>query len=110
MAGVAGGMNEVILICAADYFTGAILLNKLVCPAEKVISWRSSIHGIKRSAMETAVLQRQALAGWKEARHELWKFIDDTTILVGHALQHDLEVLRMIHLALWIRQSLREMR
>lgn len=97
MAGVVGMMSKVILICAADYFTGAILLNKLVYPAEKVISWRSSIHGIKRSTMETAVLQGQTLAGWKEARQELWKFIDDTTILVGHALQHDLDVLRMIH-------------
>jgi DNA polymerase III epsilon subunit-like protein len=97
MAGVAGMVNEVILICAADYFTGTILLNKLVCQAEKVTSWRISIHGIKRSVMETAVLQGQTLAGWKEARQELWKFIDDTTILVGHALQHGLDVLRMIH-------------
>lgn len=98
MAGVIGGKNEVILVCAADYFTGAVLLNRLVSPTEKVIGWRTSIHGVSKSAMQTAISQGQALFGWEQARHELWKLIDDHTILVGHALQHDLDVLRMIHL------------
>ena len=47
--------------------------------------------------MEEAVSQGQALAGWAGARAELWKLIDQDTILIGHALQHDLDVLRMAH-------------
>lgn len=97
MAGVMGGDNAVILICAADYFTGAILVNKFVIPEEKVIGWRTEIHGINKSTVLSASSRGQALAGWKGAREELWKCIDDETILVGHALQHDLHVLRMIH-------------
>jgi DNA polymerase III epsilon subunit-like protein len=97
MARVKGGGSEVILICAADYFTGAVLLNRLVCPVEDVVDWRTQIHGITPSTIQTAILEGQALAGWKQAREELWKCVDKDTILVGHALHHDLEVLRMIH-------------
>jgi len=97
MAGVTGGQNELILLCVADYFTGAILLNRLVSPTQRVTDWRRKIHGVTASVMELAIRQGQALAGWREARDELWKFIDGDTILVGHALHHDLDVLRMIH-------------
>jgi DNA polymerase III epsilon subunit-like protein len=97
MAGVAGGASEVISICAVDYLTGAVLLNKLVCPTGKVTSWRSSIHGITKATMLAAVASGEVLAGWNSARQEVWKLIDDNTILVGHALQHDLDSLRIIH-------------
>jgi DNA polymerase III epsilon subunit-like protein len=97
MAGVAGGASEVISICAVDYLTGAVLLNKLVCPAGKVTNWRSSIHGITKATMLAAVGSGETLAGWNSARQEVWKLIDDSTILVGHALQHDLDALRIIH-------------
>ena len=97
MAGVAGGANEAVSICAVDYLTGAVLLNKLVCPTGKVISWRSGTHGITKVAISAAVASGEALAGWEGARQEVWKLIDDSTILVGHALQHDLDVLRIIH-------------
>ncbi|CZR60604.1 related to RNA EXonuclease [Phialocephala subalpina] len=97
MAEVKGLRSEVILICAVDYFTGAVLLNSLVSPGETIRDWRTEIHGITSSAMDWAISQERALAGWKEAREELWKLIDQNTILVGHALQHDLDVLRMVH-------------
>ncbi|KAL3418105.1 exonuclease [Phlyctema vagabunda] len=102
MVGVFGGRSEVISICAADYFTGAVLLHRLVEPTQRVIAWRSSIHGISKSRMQAAISQASqgqdaVLTGWQEARSEMWKLIDDDTILVGHALQNDLDVLRMIH-------------
>lgn len=86
MAQVKGLRSEVILICAIDYFTGAVLLIRLVRPGERVRDWRTKIHGITDAAMEKAVSQGHALAGWTEARAELWKLIDQDTILVGHAL------------------------
>jgi DNA polymerase III epsilon subunit-like protein len=97
MAGVKGLRSEVILICAVDYFTGAVLLNSLVSPGEKVRDWRTEIHGITSSAMDRAISQGRVLTGWRAAREELWKLIDQNTILVGHALQHDLDVLRLVH-------------
>jgi DNA polymerase III epsilon subunit-like protein len=97
MAGVKGLRSEVILVCAVDYFTGAVLLNRVVDPGEKVRDWRTKIHGITEAAMKAAVSSGQALAGWAGARAELWKLIDQDTILIGHALQHDLDVLRMVH-------------
>lgn len=36
-------------------------------------------------------------ASWREARNTLWEFMDDSTILVGHSLNFDLEVLGMCH-------------
>lgn len=97
MAGVAGGASEPVSICAVDYLTGAVLLNKLVCPTGKVTSWRSSIHGVTKAMMLAAVADGEALAGWNGARQEVWNLINDSTILVGHALQHDLDTLRIIH-------------
>ncbi|KAI1345680.1 ribonuclease H-like domain-containing protein [Xylaria sp. FL0043] len=97
MVGVVGGAGEVVSVCAADFVTGAVLVNRLVRPGQQIIQMRSSIHGITKSALDKATAQGQALAGWKGARLELWKYIDADTILVGHALQHDLNALRMIH-------------
>ncbi|KAI0118344.1 ribonuclease H-like domain-containing protein [Nemania sp. FL0031] len=97
MAGIAGGGSEVILLCAIDFFTGAVLINRLACPRVAITDMRTGIHGITKSSLNTSTSQGQALAGWGEARSELWKYIDDKTILVGHALEHDLGALRMIH-------------
>jgi DNA polymerase III epsilon subunit-like protein len=97
MAGVAGGSSEAILLCVTDYFTGAILLNRYVCPREPITQIRSSIHGISESTLENAIRQGQTLWGWEGARSELWKYIDSNAIIVGHALEHDLDALRMIH-------------
>ncbi|MCJ1463420.1 hypothetical protein MMC07_002027 [Pseudocyphellaria aurata] len=97
MAGLSNGRSEVILLCVADYFTGETLINSLVSPNEKVVDWRTRFSGVSRKAMADAEAQSKTLKGWQEARHELWKYIDADTILVGHALQNDLDVLRMIH-------------
>jgi DNA polymerase III epsilon subunit-like protein len=97
MAGIASGASEAILLCVTDYVTGALILNRFVCPREKITQMRSSIHGISKSTLDDAISQGQALPGWEGARSELWKYIDDNTILVGHALEHDLDALRIIH-------------
>jgi DNA polymerase III epsilon subunit-like protein len=97
MVGTADGAGEAIFLCVADYITGAVLINRFVYPSKKIIQMRSSIHGITKSTLDDAVSQGQALSGWKGARAELWKYIDDRTVLVGHALEHDLDALRIIH-------------
>lgn len=97
MAGVTGGASEAILLCVTDYITGGVLLNRYVCPQESITQMRTPIHGISKSTLGDAIRQGQTLSGWKGARSELWKYIDSNTIIVGHALEHDLDALRMIH-------------
>jgi hypothetical protein len=97
MAGVQGGMSEVVLICAVDFMTGATVLKTLVSPTRPVVDWRSRISGVTSVAMAAALTRGAALDGWRAARRQLWQYIDAETILVGHALQHDLESLRIIH-------------
>lgn len=97
MVGVKGGRSELALLSAVDYITGEVLINTLIYPKEKVVDWRTRFSGVTPSAMSLAKSQGQTLNGWEEARAELWKHIDMETILVGHALHHDLDVLRMIH-------------
>ncbi|KAJ3455188.1 hypothetical protein MRS44_013788 [Fusarium solani] len=97
MAGVEGGRSEVVSICAVDFFTGEILMNSLVKPREPILEWRSHIHGITPSIMSIAVTLRQALDGWEAAREELWKHVNEHTVLVGQSLQNDLKALRVVH-------------
>jgi hypothetical protein len=47
--------------------------------------------------MAAATALGKTLEGWKGARTKLWKHVDMDTILVGHALQNDLDALRIIH-------------
>lgn len=97
MAGVAGGMSELILLCVADYLTGETLIDSLVSPTKKVVDWRSQVSGVTLTKMAVAEARRRTLKGWQEARNELWRYIDSDTILVGQSLHHDLDVLRIIH-------------
>ena len=97
MAGVRGGMSEVILFCVADYLTGETVMNILIRSTIPVIDWRTRVSGVTPAAMAAATAQGQTLNGWREARRELWNHIDADTILVGQSLQHDLDALRMIH-------------
>ncbi|KAI5819292.1 ribonuclease H-like domain-containing protein [Pyronema omphalodes] len=97
MAGVKGGQGELIQLVAVDFVTGKTLINTLVAPTQPIIDWRSWISGVTKQDMDYAIRMGKALNGWQEARKELWKHIDSETILVGHALNHDLDALRMIH-------------
>ena len=97
MAGLSNGMDEVIVLSAVDYLTGEILINTLVRPRERIMDWRTRWSGVTSGHMKHAISRGTALNGWQEARDEMWNFIDEDTVLVGHALKGDLEVLRMIH-------------
>jgi len=47
--------------------------------------------------MNRAIRNGEALAGWQAARQELWNFVNADTIIVGHAVKNDLDVLGIIH-------------
>jgi len=58
---------------------------------------RTIIHGIKSKTLDEVLVSGSAFKGWSQARAEHWKYIDEHTILIGHSLHNDLEVLRMLH-------------
>ncbi|OQE72197.1 hypothetical protein PENNAL_c0098G10919 [Penicillium nalgiovense] len=47
--------------------------------------------------MSSAVASGAAFRTWQEARDKLWELMDDSTVLVGHSFQFDLELLGMSH-------------
>lgn len=97
MVGLWKNTDCVALVCAVDVLTGETLLNTYVDPVSKVLAWRSTVSGVTRQSMSEAIEQGQALRGWVAAREALWEFIDAETIIVGHALQNDLNVLGIFH-------------
>ncbi|KAH6722074.1 ribonuclease H-like domain-containing protein [Leptodontidium sp. MPI-SDFR-AT-0119] len=98
MAGVVGNATgEPILVCAIDYVSGATILNHYVFPSQPINQMRSQFHGVTKETLHNAHSQGLTLAGWEGARTELWKHIDENTILIGHALDNDLSALRIIH-------------
>lgn len=96
MVGVNGG-QDVVSVGAVDYLTGEVLVDKLVNPSQQVTQWRSQVTGITKAKVMEAVSQGTALHGKNGARAELWKYIDSDTILIGHCLHYDLDVLGIVH-------------
>lgn len=100
---MAGGWNgdgfveQLIQLTAVDYLSGEILISTLVAPTMDIRQWRSSIHGIKRGMMAEALANGTALVGSRQARAALFELMDNNTILVGHALHNDLNVLKIAH-------------
>jgi DNA polymerase III epsilon subunit-like protein len=99
MVGVAYeyGSSEIARVSAIDFLTGEILMDRLVQPMKPVTDWKTEFSGITAAMMDVAVTTNVALKGWPAARAELWKYVDAHTILVGHALNHDLSGLGIIH-------------
>ena len=97
MAGVVGRRGEVVRICAVDYLTSEVLIDTLVNPIERIVQWRTKYSGVSRSMLAHAKARGRTLNGWKEARAELWKYMDANTILIGQSLNNDLDPLRMVH-------------
>ncbi|KAE8414256.1 ribonuclease H-like domain-containing protein [Aspergillus pseudocaelatus] len=89
--------REVAFLSAVDFLTGEVLINNYVRPTGKVTDWTTRISGITPATMAEAVARGQALDGWQSARQELYKYIDAQTVLIGHSLNHDLDVLGIYH-------------
>ncbi|KAK7972615.1 ribonuclease H-like domain-containing protein [Apiospora saccharicola] len=97
MAATRVSESELISICALDFFTGEVLVKSLVEPPLPIVQWRSNIHGITPTVMAVARANGQTLNGPQGARSELWKHVGEDTVIIGHALGHDLDALRIAH-------------
>ncbi|EKV05362.1 RNA exonuclease, putative [Penicillium digitatum] len=97
MVGVSERRKELAFLAVADLLTGDILINKFVNPTNIVQNWYTRSSGVTCAGMKAAVKNNVVLSGWRAARATLFEFMDRSTILVGHALQNDLNVLGVIH-------------
>ncbi|KAL9600447.1 MAG: hypothetical protein Q9219_003200 [cf. Caloplaca sp. 3 TL-2023] len=95
--GTEGFWREVTKLSAVDFLSGETLLDTLVEPTAKVKRWKTEITGITDGIMKEAKARGQIARGWAEARSKLWQHIDASTVLIGQSLNHDLEVLGMLH-------------
>ncbi|RDA93388.1 hypothetical protein CP533_1965, partial [Ophiocordyceps camponoti-saundersi (nom. inval.)] len=91
------GDSELIRVSVVDYFSRAILLDKLVMPDIKVAHYNTKYSGISRAMMEDALRRGNCLLGRDEARKAVLRFVGPDTIVVGHAGNQDLTSLRWIH-------------
>ena len=104
-----GCKSEPVLLTAIDFLTREVLINTLILPVPRhylnQIEWRTNVSGVDLQKITNALsLQEQEpetkvifAGGWREARGQLWEFMDPETILVGHAIENDLNTLRMVH-------------
>ncbi|KAJ5375713.1 Exonuclease RNase T/DNA polymerase III [Penicillium concentricum] len=97
MVQVEAGRRELAFLSAIDFLTGKVLIDNYVQPKTKVVNWDSRFSGVTPGAMNKAVKKGTALNGWEGARLKLWEFMDSETVLVGHSLNNDLDVLGIIH-------------
>lgn len=90
------GKSEIVRLSLVDYLTGRILLDVLIEPDEPVLDWRTSITGIDASTIAQAKARGEVLCGWPEAREQLFRFVDEETIVVGHCLPDVLKALHVV--------------
>jgi DNA polymerase III epsilon subunit-like protein len=97
MVGVRNGRQTLAFLSAVDFLTGEVLISRYVNPDGAVIDWRYRFSGVTQAIMTSAVVSGAAFRSWREAREKLWEFMDASTVLIGHSLNYDLEVLGISH-------------
>lgn len=98
--GPEGGESSLARISVVNFY-GHLVFDSFVKQREKVVDWRTWVSGVKGSDMKTAIPFKQA----QEKTAELLK----DRILVGHAVQHDLDALFLSHPKSLIRDTSRHL-
>ncbi|KAK3492048.1 ribonuclease H-like domain-containing protein [Neurospora hispaniola] len=90
--------SELIRLSLIDYFSGQILIDRLVRPKVPMQHMNTRYSGVTRQDLQNAIRNRTCiLGGLEEARKEVWKFVGPQTVVVGHSVRNDLSALRWIH-------------
>jgi len=93
------GTESVLARVSIVNFHGYTIYDKFVKPTERVTDWRTWVSGVTPAHMKTAI-------DFKTAQAEVAKLFDGK-ILVGHAIQHDLDSLLLSHPKSMIRDTSR---
>ncbi|KAK7941578.1 ribonuclease H-like protein [Apiospora aurea] len=90
--------SELVQLCAIDGVTGEILIDRPVQPAGRVCNWRTKYSGMTLAKLKAAQQTAGAvLPHWRDARALLLGYMDSETVLVGHSVENDLQMLRLAH-------------
>ncbi|KAF7713786.1 Uncharacterized protein PECH_000583 [Penicillium ucsense] len=92
-----GSRQELAFLSVLDFVTGETLINTYVQPRKKITRWNTKWSGITAKKMNAARRAGNILWGWQHARHEVWRHADQDTVINGHDIRNDLNVLRIIH-------------
>ncbi|EPS27051.1 hypothetical protein PDE_01992 [Penicillium oxalicum 114-2] len=92
-----GNQSELAYLSAIDFLTGEILIDHHVQPKEKVTRWNTRWSGVSVQSMKAARRKGKVIYGWEKARERLWRYADQETVLIGHAIRNDLDALRIVH-------------
>lgn len=91
------GETELIRLSLIDFYSGRVLLDKLVFPDCKMAHYNTRFSGVSRAMMNEARRARTCIFGRAKARQEVWRFVGPDTIVVGHGANGDMSSLRWIH-------------
>ncbi|CAI7573024.1 unnamed protein product [Penicillium glandicola] len=77
------GEQELIRVSAVDFYTGELLMNKLVFPKAFMLHTNSRFSGVTWPMLYAAKEAGEALNGRDEARERLFRYVGPNTILVA---------------------------
>ncbi|KAL3477116.1 ribonuclease H-like domain-containing protein [Aspergillus californicus] len=86
-------------VCAVDVLTGQPILDILVDPppSRQVLNYKTEYSGLSQRSFDHYRKHGMVFNGAEGARQELFKYVDRSTIFVGHALHNDLCALGITH-------------
>ncbi|KAH3683570.1 hypothetical protein WICPIJ_005466, partial [Wickerhamomyces pijperi] len=91
------GTEDALARVSIVNFHGYCVYDKFVKPQEKVVDWRTWVSGVRPSDMADAI-------SFKQAQIEVDELLKGK-VLVGHAVQHDLDALFLSHPKSMIRDT-----
>lgn len=97
MGTAADGNTELIRLTMIDFFTQAILIDKLIYPSVPMLHYNTRYSGVTFSAMNQAVRRRACIFGRDAARNEVFRFVNSSTVVIVHGGSSDFSSLRWIH-------------
>ncbi|KAI5814596.1 ribonuclease H-like domain-containing protein, partial [Pyronema omphalodes] len=97
MGGSHFNRSELIWVSVVDFYTGETLMHDFVKPSTPILDWRTQYSGVSKNLASSLEAQNIFFEGWQQAREQLLNYIDSNTIIIGHALNNDLDQLRLIH-------------
>ncbi|KAL3477117.1 hypothetical protein BJX99DRAFT_257806 [Aspergillus californicus] len=89
----------IVQLCAVDVLSGKKLLDIVVAPEKdmKVVRWLTRSSGISPTKYAAYKRRGDYAACLAEAQDQLFQYIDERTIIIGHALHCDLNALSISH-------------
>lgn len=82
--------KELARVSLIDHL-GRVLYDSVVLPENEITDYITQYSGI------TPKMIRECRTSFKEAQKQLLSFLDESSILVGHAIDNDLRCLRLLH-------------